>query len=200
MAVRSGPTGSVHSFEPVPTTFEELRKNVGLCSQKNSITLNNKALGDLSGEIEINLYDSMPTGHASLAGYNGRASKHFRVDITTLDEYLAGPQVSSVDFVKVDIEGAELMFLTGAESIFRQERPPVILMEMALEQARRFGYEPNELISFIRSRGEYVFYRVDEEAGKMFEFKAFSSGDVGANVFCIPQSRNLNQTIESFIG
>ena len=110
--------------------------------------------------------------------------------MTKLDDYLVENGVGDVDFVKVDIEGAEMMFLQGSQRLFKQKKPPIFLMEMALEQARHFGYLPTDLIDYIGSRGEYEFFSVDEIRGTLRQITEFSINDIGANVFCIPRHRS----------
>jgi len=108
--------------------------------------------------------------------------------MTTLDEYRSSNIVGDASFVKVDIEGAEMMFLKGAERLFAQKSKPIILMEMALAQTSRFGYSPNDLIGFIAERGPYLFYRIDEVKRRLSVIDGFAPGDIGANVFCVPQT------------
>lgn len=60
-----GSTGQVHAFEPVPSTFDELRFNVGLNPNNASVHLNQFGLGDEIRDIEIYLSPDDPSGHAS---------------------------------------------------------------------------------------------------------------------------------------
>ncbi len=183
-----GGTGSVHSFEPVPQTFVELTRNYELLGSLPNVHINNLAVGDAPGRIVMNLFKDQPTGHASMAAKEGVETESVSCELITLDSYLEKHNVNHVDFVKVDIEGAELMFLRGASRLFDQEVPPVILMEMALAQSKYFGYTPNDLLTFISEKAEYEFYAVDEIGGKLLPIKRFELDDIGANVFCIPRN------------
>lgn len=183
-----GQNGAVHSFEPVPRTFAELEKNVRLNGAPPNVFLNNFGLGDAEKTLEIHLFDGMPSGHASLAARENQPAQSFAVQIKTLDSYLLEREIERVDFVKVDIEGAELMFLKGASKLFEQKTPPVIFMEMALETTKEFGYKPNDLIEFIRAvRADYEFYALDESAEKLVKIEGFSADQIGANVLCLPR-------------
>jgi FkbM family methyltransferase len=184
----AGHDGSLHSFEPVPSTFDNLKRNFELMGSPGNVQINNLALGDEEAELTINLFSGLATGHASLSTQGRDDAVPFKCRMVTLDSYLEDNNVGQVDFVKVDIEGAELGFLKGAEKLFKQERPPIILMEMALNQTKNFGYIPNDLIEFLRQRAPYVFYRIDENETKLFEIDGFAPDDIGANVICIPNN------------
>lgn len=180
-----GAKGTVHSFEPVPQTFAELKKNIGLNGSPSNTFLNNFGLGDEEKFSEIYLFDEMPSGHASLAPRANKTAQAIPIQIKTLDSYLTEHEIERVDFVKVDIEGAELMFLEGARRLFKQKMPPVIFMEMALETTHEFNYKPNQLIEFIRARADYDFFALDEKAERLISIEGFSDNEIGANVLCV---------------
>lgn len=188
MALKCGEDGEVHAFEPMPGAFGDLARNIQVAGSPPNVSLNNVALGDKAGTIQIHLFDDLPTGHASIAANAGVTTTISDCRMITLDSYLTEHAVKQVDFVKVDIEGAELMFLNGAERLFLQEVPPIIMMEMALATTRNFGYLPDELIKFIGSRGDYEFYPADEARERLYRIDGFADDDIGANVFCVPVS------------
>jgi FkbM family methyltransferase len=180
--------GQVHAFEPVPSTFDNLRRNYELMGKPNNVTINNVALGDHQGEVVVNLFEGLATGHASLSNQGRDDAVTIKSRMITLDNYLETNNLPDIDFVKVDIEGAELGFLRGASKLFRQSVPPIILMEMALNQTRNFGYYPNHLLEFISREAAYDFYKIDEIRGNLIRFDSFADNDIGANVICIPRS------------
>lgn len=184
-----GNEGAVHAFEPVPETFDLLKENVALTAKEANVFINNFALGDEEKNLDIHVFENMPMGHSSLAAKPGQNSATVFVKVKTLDSYLLQRKIERVNFVKVDIEGAEMLFLRGAEKLFEQATPPVIFMEMALETTKEFGYFPNDLIVFLREKADYKFYALDEENEKLLEIDGFSADDIGANVLCVPQSR-----------
>lgn len=193
---RCGAAGAVHSFEPVPDTFRELERNSVLMGAPDNVFINNLALGDKAGAVILNLFEGLPTGHASLSPHGRQDVSTVSCEMITLDSYLEKNRIDRVDFVKVDIEGAEKVFLDGAGKLFEQAVPPVFLMEMALEQTRNFDYLPDELIKFISARGEYDFYAVDEWVAKLMPIDGFPPDDIGANVFCVPRGTHEKQIRE----
>ncbi|MEJ7860579.1 MAG: FkbM family methyltransferase [Pyrinomonadaceae bacterium] len=182
-----GAEGAVHSFEPVPQTFAELEKNVALNGSPPNVFLNNFGLGDEEKETEIYLFDDLPSGHASLAPGKTHSAQAILINIKTLDSYLEMRKIKQVDFVKVDVEGAEMMFLRGAKKLFEQPKAPVIFMEMAIGTTKEFGYKPNDLIEFIKNQATYDFYALDETKEKLIRIEGFSDDQIGANVLCVPR-------------
>jgi FkbM family methyltransferase len=186
LMARCAKAGEVHSFEPTPQSFFELKRNHELMGSPESVILNNIALGDANGTVQIHLFEGLGSGNASLAGKDNVDSQVFDCEMTTLDSYMDERGMDQVDFVKVDIEGAELMFLKGANRLFAQAVPPIFMIEMASEQTANFGYHPDELIRFLDSHADYNFYAVDEYQGTVRRIKGFTPDEIGANVFCIP--------------
>ncbi len=178
--------GFVHSFEPVPSIFDNLSRNYELLDSPDNVHIINLALGESEGELTINLFEGLSTGHASLSDQGRDDAIPFKCRMTTLDSYLDENSVENVDLVKVDIEGAELSFLKGASKLFTQEKPPIILMEMALQQTKNFGYLPNDLIQLLKSKAPYRFFVIDEKTEELTEISGFSPEDIGANVICFP--------------
>jgi len=181
-----GERGAVHSFEPVPQLFQMLQKHVSLNNLEKNTRLNNFGLSNQEQILNIHIFEGQPSGHSSLAGRPDEKSLEIPVRVDLLNNYLKTEKIRRVDFVKVDIEGAELLFLEGAAGLFDLARPPVLLMEMALNTSKNFGYAPNDLLRFIGERRNYTFYKIDETAKIIERFKAFDAGDAGANVLCVP--------------
>ncbi len=183
-----GESGSVHAFEPIPRMFDQLKINRDLLSKKEHVFINKAALGDAIGTVTINLFAGQSTGHASVSAMGRTDLESFDCEMITLDSYLHSRSLDNVDFVKVDIEGSELMFLKGADRLFEQQTQPIILMEMARELTKHFGYLPNDLLAFLTSKADYLFYAVDENRGRVRLIDSFDPADIGANVFCLPRS------------
>lgn len=182
-----GETGEVHTFEPVPSMLANLKRNYELMGSPRNVFINNSALGDYEGEASINVFSDGP-GFSSLSAQGRKDTDTVSCAMTTLDSYLTrNLRDKHVNFVKVDIEGAELMFLKGAQKLFDQRIPPVMLIEMAAKQSRSFGYAPDDLVKFIAMRAQYDFYAVNEYSGYVKRIEGFDPDDIGANVFCIPK-------------
>ncbi len=182
----AGLRGTVHAFEPVPGIFATLKRNIELAGSPTNVRLNNVALGDQAGTAVMHIFAGLPNGHTSLSAQGREDFTTVESPMLVLDSYLAEQNVGPVNFIKMDVEGAELLCLRGAHSLFRQPVPPIWMIEMAEATTRGFGYLPNELIEFMRSEANYEFYAVDEYSRDVFPISGFADDDIGANVLCVP--------------
>jgi FkbM family methyltransferase len=103
-----GEEGLVIAIEPEERNFELLKRNTR--GYKN-VKLVKKAVGDKTGRAI--LYISELSGEHSIKR-SSRAMKSIDVEVDTLDNMLSSLGVSKVDFLKIDVEGAELEVLRGA--------------------------------------------------------------------------------------
>ena len=108
-----GPTGRVLAFEPGSACFAALTQSRAL-NQFEQLRLVNKALSDQSGTAR--LYHCMGQENAfSLGAENGATFDE--ISTTTLDEIAQAEQLPRVDFIKLDVEGAEELVLRGAKQV-----------------------------------------------------------------------------------
>ena len=84
------------------------------------------------------------------------------VDCTTIDEYVLEKSVQKIDFIKCDVEGAELMVLKGAKKTIANCKPKIIL-EVFDSWTQRFSYSPADIDHFLSELG-YVKHRLDGDA------------------------------------
>jgi FkbM family methyltransferase len=110
------PHGEVHLFEPVPlhARYCELQASLNPALAP-MFRINVLAVGDVSRTVAGSNAD------VSSISPGGLATDSFSV--TTLDDYVARNRLERVDFIKMDIEGAEMAALTGAAEVIRGFRP-----------------------------------------------------------------------------
>ena len=70
------------------------------------------------------------------------------VDMMTMDEWAKKNQISRVDFIKCDVEGAELFVYKGGMEIIENSKP-LIFSEMLRKWSAKFGYHPNDIIDLL---------------------------------------------------
>ncbi len=155
-----GPQGAVYAFEPVPTTFSRLMEHIELNENGDSVMPAQLALGSEKGEIHIHLFDDLSHSRSSLSPLGRNRFVVHSVTMTDVDSYLGEFGVDTIDFLKCDVEGAELMVLHGARGFLNQEKAPMILIELNDETAMEFGYQPIDIVNFLEGKGYDRFYRI----------------------------------------
>jgi FkbM family methyltransferase len=118
LATKTLPNTKIIAFEPVKKTFENLTKNV---EGKTNITLVNCGLFSSECTKEINLFNS--NTHSSLydsQGVNYSVNDKIAIQLITGDSYLEEQNINQVDFLKIDIEGAEYDALLGLEKALQK--------------------------------------------------------------------------------
>lgn len=149
------PLAEIYSFEPVPNTFAILKENISINNITNIKIVN---LG-LSNEVgEFTFYcDPNLTVNASLNNVSDNSNAIeviCKVDI--FDNFIVKNNITKIDFIKCDIEGAELFALIGAKKSINNYKPK-IFVEMLRKWALKFGYHPNDIISFLKELGYKCF-------------------------------------------
>ena len=74
------------------------------------------------------------------------------------DDYVSDNKIDKIDFIKIDIEGAELQALMGMKEVLRKLKP-VLLVEILKEQNDR-----NSILSFLSDLGYQQFYITNDGA------------------------------------
>lgn len=148
---RLAPDGvSIFSFEPDPLNFELLEHNLRL-NAANKVTAIQKALADEDGEQTLYQHDNKNLGRHSLLPL--QEGKSVTVSTTSLDHFWDAHDLGlrTPRFIKIDIEGYELLALRGANSIL--ERCPQILCEYSPAYMRQGNIEPGDLIALFTGHG-----------------------------------------------
>lgn len=156
-----GKYGKVEGFEPVQPTFQKLTERIARDCQFQNVQLHHFALGDINQTIQIKV-PAGDFGQASLKRHSaGSWSKPGRQDfdctMQTLDTYLAKQPTQRFDFIKIDVEGAELLVLKGAKHTIVKFQP-IIHLEYFAAWSQAFDYTARELIEFLKSCGYTCFY------------------------------------------
>lgn len=110
-----GNEGRVHAFEPSPEPFAALSEAIAMNDLRN-VSAHNLAASSLSRSVPFRSVVNRSTGRIS---YDGGIEVH----AVSLDGFLEG----RLDFVKMDVEGAELAVLLGMERILNTMRPTLLI-------------------------------------------------------------------------
>jgi FkbM family methyltransferase len=162
-----GPTGQVHAFEPVPATFEKLRGRIAAAGLKSSVFLNNQVVGETKGPFSIFL-PSQDYEQASLLPHSSGSWARgdfceIKTTMTNLDHYSRQSKVPKVDFIKIDVEGAEGKALQGGRA-FLGTHLPILYLEVCPGWLKDFGASPDSIEQQLRELG-YKHFEMRTQSG-----------------------------------
>lgn len=179
-----GPNGSVFAFEPSPRERRALRLNLVLNRCRN-VLIESVAVGVANTTATLHVVQDIHTGCNSLKPPNVRsATRPIQVPVIRLDEWVQKRNVPRVDFIKLDVEGAELTVLQGAEGLLLREPRPMILSEIQEVRTRPWGYSATEIVRYLSERDYRWFsFRAD---GAIEELDV-SLGEFDGNFLACPE-------------
>jgi FkbM family methyltransferase len=181
------PDAHIFAFEPIPTTFNYLEKNISL-NNCDGIRAFNHGLSNESGNINFYFYREL-SGNASITNVSDREDVQIiPCQVKRLDEFVLENNVCP-DFIKCDVEGAEfLVFQGGYETIKKYK--PMIFTEMLRKWAVKFNYHPNQIISFLKDLGYRCFI---PHNGQLKEFFKMDENTVETNFFFLHKEKHNSQ-------
>lgn len=128
--LRQASNVQLYSFEPIPAVFNTLQKNVA----SHAVKFFNMAFSNTQGIQEFQYY----VNHSVLSGLFERpillthvheTPQIIQVTTDTLDNFCNAHAVESIDFLKIDTEGAELAILQGSMELLQNQRVQYIQFE-----------------------------------------------------------------------
>jgi len=142
-----GATGKVISIEPMKYAVDLIQKNCELNGLDN-VEIANAGLSDEIGTARLDLSEGV--GSASITNDYG-GEDVIEIETTTIDTLVEQFSLDRVDFIKLDIEGAELKALYGAKNTIEKFNP-----RFCLEVTSDTGVEAHEHLINLGYAG-YVF-------------------------------------------
>ncbi|MBI4236173.1 MAG: FkbM family methyltransferase, partial [Chloroflexi bacterium] len=110
-----GETGRVYAFEPVPSELRKLRANLRFNRLRN-VTVVDKAVGDYDGTTTIHACEPHKGGFSSIkapSDYLNLKWEIIEVPIMRLDTFVQQQGIERIDYLKMDVEGAERIVIAG---------------------------------------------------------------------------------------
>jgi len=158
-----GPTGAIHAFEPNPIVASLLRRTVDLNGVGEVVRVEETALSSTTGSTTLHLIDDpLHMGAASIVGTHlSSPERSLVVATTSLDRYLRECAVDHVRLIKIDVEGAEMEVIRGAESLLRNGQSDALLCEFQPSFFAHSADAWHELIGHLGDRG-YEAFGLDE--------------------------------------
>lgn len=123
-ANKVGPNGKVYSFEFIPNNIAIHNTNTGLNpTLKGRIALVPNPVSNVSG-VKIYYKDKGPGSKIQLRPFPDQTGV---TETLSIDDFVKTNSIHKIDFIKMDIEGAEQPSLWGAENTIRQFKPKLAI-------------------------------------------------------------------------
>lgn len=148
MAQIAGATGRVVAFEPLPRMAGALKDSLALNGYNAEVV--QKAVSDCTATRQL-----FETSHSPLSSFfpvlDQDRTTAFEVPTTTLDDHFAPG--ASLDFIKIDVEGAEPLVYAGMQRIIHDNPSLCICMEWSSSQFARSGFDPDAFFAQLTADG-----------------------------------------------
>jgi FkbM family methyltransferase len=161
-----GERGRVYAFEPEPTNFRYLRKNIEMNNYRNVFAYS-KGVSNMSGKTRLFIcpYDS---GHHTInkpggikkyrPDYDGEI-KEIEIDVVIADDFLKD-KVEKVDVIKIDVEGAEVLAFNGMKKILKGNQNVKIFLEFFPLLIQEMGDSPEEFIRQLQEDYKFTIFAI----------------------------------------
>jgi FkbM family methyltransferase len=175
------PGGCVHSFEPIPSNFAQLKKHVQENQISDLVRLNQAALWNEDARVQLAMpaHVSNNAGAFSIGVASEKGAEPFEATAVRMDTYWTQNKLKRLDLIKMDIEGAEPFALEGGLEIISQFKP-IILMEICKMTLQRFGKNASAIWGPLTDLG-YKAWRIGfsaDTSGPVQDFKSLEQCNV----------------------
>jgi FkbM family methyltransferase len=172
----------VHAFEPYSENMRMLRANIELNSVQAHITAYELALSDNNDVMQLEISSNNSGDHrlrnqeygSSLDAYQETSRRVSLVAVDSMDKVLTGVHLKSPVVMKIDVQGAEHLVLSGATGTLTGTA--VLIIEFWPYGILRLGGDPILLLSKLCSEFPWLGLLEPERADGVIDFIPASSG------------------------
>jgi FkbM family methyltransferase len=165
----------VYAFEPEPRNFHTLQKNITLNELAN-VKLYNRAVAEHNYKTTLHLCHTSSGMHRL---YPSKWCKEGTIEVETIS---INEIIGDADFIKMDIEGAELGALKGMKKLLEKNGPPII-MEFHPPSIEEYGVKPRAIYDFMKSLG-YDMKIPLRNSLPFEELEKIAIENIGINLLC----------------
>ncbi|BAY33767.1 methyltransferase FkbM family protein [Nostoc carneum NIES-2107] len=156
-AKQIGHTGHVYAFEPGLRELSLLRHNIAVNNLSN-VTVIEKAVSNQKGKTQFAISHDGAMNSFKVTNHPQQKIKEWQtVEIISLDDFIQEFNVGKINFIKIDVEGAEHLVLEGAKNILSHHKM-IILFEAAEINAASFGYSVHNFLQELINLGLTIYY------------------------------------------
>ncbi|RZK12170.1 MAG: FkbM family methyltransferase [Flavobacterium sp.] len=182
------PDSRIYCFEPVMENFQNLTRNTSgtsIICENIAMSNNNEPLKLYRGSNDED--GSMCTSYKnvleSVFTFAGKASSEMTCEAITIDSYCKKNKIESIDFLKIDIEGHEMVALEGATEMLKEDRIKIIQFEF-----NEFHLQSRStMLGFYQLLNNFNFYRImpNHTLFRMGEYNSIHEIYRYQNILCL---------------
>lgn len=161
-----GPKGKIYAFEPDNRNLKWLKDNIKL-NNCNNVTVIPQALSNKSQNIFFE-ENSLSPGDSGIINSNIPNSRQIKA--VTLDNYCQKNKINSINCLKIDTEGSEVLILKGAQKIIKKSKKVTLFSECNLKSLDNMGFKVNDLVDQIQLTGIKIIKIINEFEKKAYDF------------------------------
>ena len=144
-----GIQGQIHSFEPDTKNFNRLSQNISINQFNGQFIPNNDAVSKKNGKMKMTIgFDG--ENHLVDSNFGGSSSI---INVVCLDDYCNQRNISRIDFIKIDVEGAEFFVFDGARKALKENKIICGQFEIGIDES---GYTFNDIKTLLNGYGYTV--------------------------------------------
>jgi len=193
-----GNDGKVFSFEPEPTNFNLLKKNVEINGYKN-VVLIKKAVSTKTDKTMLYIANDNKGSHTLVnAKHDG---EFIEIDSVRLDDYFKN-YYGKINFVKIDIEGSEASAIKGMSSLLRKMGQIKIMTEFSPFMLDKSDINSKIYIELLNEL-DFEIYNLDGKKRKIIPADVYyllkrytTKKENHANLLCIKKNQTIDKDLK----
>ena len=190
-----GPTGKVFAFEPDPRNLALLKKNVEYNNYKNVIIIP-KAVSNVNDRCTLYTGQKTFGQNKIYKPKKTKTQKFIPIDSETVrldDFFKTNGLLDKISFIKMDVEGAEFLALSGMKEILKLNKNIKIFTEAEISYLEDAGSSYDQFIDLL-TENDFTFSLVDNRSETLTkvnksQLEKILNNEGSVNIFCV---RELN--------
>tara|TARA_B100001093_G_scaffold516749_1_gene596264 strand:- start:796 stop:1536 length:741 start_codon:yes stop_codon:yes gene_type:complete len=153
------PDSNIYCFEPVPSTFEALKKNIAADPKAKAFQI---GFGQENSKAQMVSKEASDQSYLVEEGEDTKDQKIVEVDIFTLTHFCEKENIDHIDFLKIDTEGRDLDVLKGACDLLKAQKIDIVELEAGMYPGNN-RHVPFEILKSYMEEQGYLLFGIYEQ-------------------------------------
>jgi FkbM family methyltransferase len=176
-----GETGHVYAFEPGSKELALLKDNI-IKNNLSNVTIVPKAVSTERSTAKFAVSrDGAMSSLAKNEHGNQVIEEWVTVETVSLDEFVQELNIEKVDFIKIDVEGAEHLVFEGMQKILSSSSQPTILFESGNATAAGFNYSVSDFLGGLKAKGLLINF-IDKNLN-LVDIDLVTTNELGNSIY-----------------